>query len=99
MSNINRVHLLVIVTSDDFSWCRKYLKQAGVEGAALRPPRRVQEQSPCWGIWGQSPHLLKTNCILKALDCLKFVAKIKQVTFFPLITSILFNFFSIFDIF
>ena len=42
---------------------------------------------------GRSPHPLKTNCILKALDCLKFVAKIKQVTFFPwLFCLILFNF-------
>ena len=27
----------------------------GVEGAALRPPRRVQGQSPCWGYGGEAP--------------------------------------------
>ena len=66
----------MILAGDENIWNRP-----GVEGAALRPPCRVQ---------GQSPHSLKINCVLKALDCLKFVAKIKQVTFFSLI--ILFNF-------
>ena len=67
---------VMILAGDEYIWNR-----LGVEGAGAKPLLVV---------WGQSPHPLKTNCILKALDCLKFVAKRKQVTFFPLI--ILFNF-------
>ena len=70
----------MILADDENIWNRP-----GVEGAALRPPRRVQGQSPCWGYGGEAPHPLTINCILKALDCLKFVAKNKASNIFPLI--------------
>ena len=77
---------VMILVGDENIWNRP-----GVEGAVLRPPRRVQGQSPCCGYGGEAPLKIPgVNCVLKALDCLKFVAKLKQVTFFSLI--ILFNF-------
>ena len=43
--------LSVMILADD----ENILKRPGVEGAALRPPRRVQGQSPCWGMGAKPP--------------------------------------------
>ena len=41
---------VMILAGDENIWNR-----SGVEGAALRPPRRVQGQSPCWGYGDKAP--------------------------------------------